>query len=384
MFNNIFGEKKTVLEPQTTQFRLLNTFENYFSPAPKNLYDDITFRTCVDFIAKQCAMFNVQHIIRNSTVEIQKDSLSKLLEFKPNEYMTTYDFLYKVISSLYVNNNAFIKIKTNVNGEIVGLYPLSYSSLELREYNNELYVKFYFNGVYETVPYVELIHLRRHFNTHDILGDSNNISDNIKILTCLKQALESAVKNSTKLKGIIKLSGILKTSDKEKLLDTFDNNLTSKTGSGHAILDNSAEYQELKNNQDTANNEQMEFIRDDVLSYLGLTNEMLQGKYTAEDYQAFAQAVLQPLMKQLSQEFTTKLFTLAERAIGHEIIFTQNNLQYISIDSKINLISKLQPAGCLTINEIRELFGFEKISDGDVIQVSLNNVKLTEQSNYQS
>ena len=56
----------------------------------------------------------------------------------------------------------------------------------------------------------------------------------------------------------------------------------------------------------------------------------------------------------------------------------------MSVASKIKVCQALTPIGCISINEVREMFGYAGVEDGDERQVSLNYVKAGDQSAYQT
>lgn len=388
MFNNVFSPKKKIEENKTTQFKMLDSYDNYFVPI-KNIENDASVRCCVDTIARQCAKLQIHHIrrINNDENITVNDNLNYLLEHRPNEYMSTYDFLYNIVSKLYLENNVFIKIKTDELGNIKGLYPLSYNQLELREYNNSLYIKFTFSeGQQETIDYNELIHLRRHYNQHDILGASNDVLKNtLGVYNSVKQGLESAVKNSTKLRGLIKLQNIVRPDDRQKLLDDFNQRFLSlENGAGTAILDSSADYEQLSGEQKTIDAESMQFVQNEIYSYFGVNKKIIDGTANSSEYNSFYESTILPLAIQLSDEFTSKIFTEREKQFQNEVQFIFDKNEYYSLQDKINLVKNLQQAGILSVNECRNIIGLEpREGMDDIIQVSLNNVQLQDQSAYQ-
>ena len=215
MFKSLFGREENtpdVVGAASTRYKMIDSWDNYFFRTPDNLYDDATVRTCLDTIARNAAKMQLHHIRVDNSGQIVRctDSLEKLLTTRPSQYMNSYDFLYKIISMLYTDNNVFIQIQTDLNGNIVALNPLSYQSSEFREYQGELYVKFQFSQGKATIPYSQLIHLRRHYNGHDLLGSPNEnaLKSPVGILNSVKQALESAVKNCMKLRYILKIQDI--------------------------------------------------------------------------------------------------------------------------------------------------------------------------------
>lgn len=391
MFSNVFGKPDHSTDLVTQQIKLLNSYDNYFVPYDGNSYDDATVRTCIDAIARNAAKLRPAHIRRqNNKVINAASSLDSLLSTRPNEYMSSYDFLYKLVTQLYSYNNAFAYVKTDGSGNVLGIYPINYNSLELREYQQELYCRFTFGQSGQiTVPYTSLIHLRRHFNRGDIFGESNEqpLQQPLNILNTLKQALENAVKNCTKLRGYLKLAGILKPDDQKNVLDDFTSKFISvngvNAGSGIAILDSKTDYHELTSDIKTADNEQMSYCREDIYRYFGLSEKIITNSYTEEEWTAFYESVIEPIAIQLSQEFTAKIFSEREKGYGNEVVFQSNRLEYASLKSKTSMIQVLQQTGILTINEARAIFGFDAIPDGDKRLVSLNYVDSDKQNKYQ-
>ena len=392
MFKSLFGREENtpdVVGAASTRYKMIDSWDNYFFRTPDNLYDDATVRTCLDTIARNAAKMQLHHIRVDNSGQIVRctDSLEKLLTTRPSQYMNSYDFLYKIISMLYTDNNVFIQIQTDLNGNIVALNPLSYQSSEFREYQGELYVKFQFSQGKATIPYSQLIHLRRHYNGHDLLGSPNEnaLKSPVGILNSVKQALESAVKNCMKLRYILKMQDITDETDKAKLKEEFSKNyLSIENGTGTAVLDQGADLQQLTTDIKTADHEQMAIIRGDIYRYYGLSEAMAAGNPTPAEYSAFIQTVLAPLAAQIESEFTTKIFTVTELGYGNKVQCTIDKLEYQSMTDKINMIAKAQPTGALTVNEIRHVLGFDPVENGDVMQVSLNNVQLQQQAAYQA
>ena len=388
MFSAIFGNRHG---PQTTtQYKMLDSYESFFSPGLGYSYDDPIVRTCIDTIARNAAKMGITHVKRvGGRISPVDGSLQQLLGNRPNPFMSTYDFIYKIVSLLYCHGNAFIHIKTDAKGNIVGLYPLTYKNLELREANNQLMLKFQFTEGYQTIPYTEIIHIRRHFNGNDLLGnsDSGALDESVNILNSLKESMQNAVKNCTKLRGYLKASNVvLKSESKDNVLSEFVEKFTSKDSKygGLAIIDNTVDYQPLNASFETMDSDQMDFVRADIYRYFGLNEDIIKSDYNSDKWNSFYESVIEPLAIQLSQEFTSKLFTERERKQGHEIIFTCDKLQYASLKDKIELVHQLQPAGFITINEGRELFGFAPVPDGDIRMVSLNHIKADDATLYQT
>lgn len=369
MLDSIFSENKVPKE--TTQFKMLNSYDNYFSPFTGDIYNDSTVRTCIDIIARNCAKLKPAHIRRiEGRVVKHQDTLDTILSQRPNEYMSTYDFIYKTVSQLLLNNNAFIYIQTDNNGNIRGLYPLDFAQVELREdSNNNMYCRFSFMQKQITVPYGDLIHLRRNFANHDIFGASNDIAlkKPVNILLTLKQSLESAVKNCTKIRGYLQVNGTMTPEDQQANRNDFINLIDKK--SGIAVVDSKMSYNPINTELKMADNEQLEFARQDIYRYFGLSEKIINATYNEAEWIAFYESVIEPIVIQMGQEFTAKLFTEREKGFGNEVIFATNRLEYADLKSKVQMVQVLQQTGIFSVNEFREVFGFDPVPDGDKMLV---------------
>lgn len=386
MLKSIFGGdggKRTA-----TVYKLLNSYEDYFYPVSDRIYDDATVRTCIDAIAKNVAKLKICHNRRKGdAVTLVEGRLNGLLSSRPNEYMSTYDFLYKLVTQVYCHNNGFVYIRRDKDGNVTGFYPLDYGSVKLVEFDGELYCKFAFlQAGYVTVPYTSIIHIRKHFNGHDIFGESNRkiLDENLGLLTTLKQGLKKAIQEGSRIKGLLKFTGVIRPEDQQAQLDVFVKGIKATTnGAGIGTTDAKADFVELKSQNTTADNGQMDLVREDVYRYFGVSEKIITAIYTESEWNAFFESVIEPLAIQLSQEFTAKVFTEKERGYGNEITFTMNRLEYVNLDSKVKLVQVLQQTGVMTINELREIFGFSALPDGGKRLVSLNYVNSEKQDKYQ-
>ena len=385
MLDKIFGAKSPL--QQTTYYKTLNDFAPSFSPFNGTLYDSDICRTCIDAIAKNAAKLKPRHIRRtNGGIEDVRDNLEWLLSVRPNEYMSAYDFLYKVVSNLYSTNNAFVYVKT-VRGQITGLYPIDYNLIEMVEYQHELYCKFLFGiGFQMTVPYTELIHLRRHYNRNDLFGEDGTkpFISTLNLMSTINQGIANAIKSSARIRGLLKFTGSIRPEDMEAARAKFVENYLNISNAGSiAATDAKAEFVPMDNKPQTADAEQMKLVKENAYQFFGVNEKIIKADYSESDWDSFYESVIEPIAIQLSLECTTKLFTNREQGHGNEIIFEANRLQYVSAKTKIQLIKELSPLGLLSVNEGREIFNLGPVEDGDKRYVSLNYVDAEKQNQYQ-
>lgn len=377
LFGKIFGGEKDYAEKGgVTSFRMLNTYENVFAEGHSMYFDDLTVRTCVDCIARHASKLKPTHIRkRKDIVEPDDSRLNDIISRRPNALMSTADFLYRLAYKVWLYGNAFAYVK-RVNGAVRGVYLLDYASLELKEIDDEVYCKFQFgSGEKMTVPYSDVIHVRRYFGQNEMLGGSPQVAlqSQLQLLHTCKQSLASIVKNSTAMRGYLKYDTPIKDKDKEKAVQQF-NQIAQNNGIG--VLDADVSYQDLSKEPQATNKAQMDFVREDIYRYFGLSEAIVNGSYTEEQWQAFFESVIEPFAIQLGLEFTEKIFTERERGFGNEIIFDQNRLQYASTANKVDMIYKLLPQGVITINQACEIMNMPPCDDpaiGNKRFMTLNN-----------
>ena len=382
-FNKIFGNKQQSGQMQVSKSAFVLNGIPYYTNNTSELYDVDVARSCIHTIATHSAKLQAKHMVNN---EFQANSeLQYLLGVQPNKYMSPYDFKYKVVSMLYTSNNAFIFVKYD-GGKIEGLYPVPYHTAELLEVQNEFYLRFLCNGYQFTLPYENLIHLRRHFNNDDFMGENQDavIMPTIKMSNAITESYVNGVKNSNGLRGILKASQILDDNDIEKAVQKFtDKYLDISNTSQIAGLDNKLEFQQLKLEPIVINDKQMESVNNNVFRYYNVSDSIVQSKYTESEYNAFYNSCIEPLAIQISEEITKKIFTKNQIKSGNRVILSAERMGFASMDTRVKAIETLMPLGIFSINESRKLMELADIENGDKHLLSLNYVDLDKANEYQ-
>lgn len=389
LYEIMFGSKKTYQPKESTQLKLLNGYMPVFSSFSGEPYDSDEVRAAVDAIARNAAKLKAKHIRRiNGKIEPQNSTIERLLQVRPNPYMDAYTFLYKVVTNLYMSNNSFIYIDTDNYGTVRAFYPISAANAELIEYQGQVYIKFsFFGGEKITLPYTDIIHLRRFFYKHDFYGESNAIALNptLELINTTNQGIINAVKSSAFIRGILKFTqSMMKPSDIKAERDRFVTEyLSLDNNGGIGAIDAKADFLPMENKPHMVDDKQMALISDKVCKYFGISPKIITSSYSEDEWNAFYESTLEPVAVQLSLEITSKLFTKKEQGFGNEIIFEANRLQYASNTTKINLLKETMPFGILTINEGREVLNLAPVEGGEKRLMSLNYVDTDKANQYQ-
>ena len=372
-----------------TNAQLINSYTNFITNYNAEIYNDLSVRSCVDTIARHVAKLKPVHIIQDENGRnAQNSSINNLLANRPNIYMSTSDFLYKVASQLLYYGNAFVYIQKDEKQNINGFYPIDFTSCELKEYDNNLYLKFNFNNAKNIViPYTDIIHIRRNYSTHDLLGQDayKPLLETLTNLSKSRQSISNKVENGGKISGILKLSGMVSQSEwktKAELFADWFKSSTSKSG-GVATIDSTADFIPVSTKAESTEEAQLKYLQSEVYSYFGINEAIVNGSYNETEWQAFYESIIEGIKIQLSQEFTAKVFTEKEKEYGNIIDFNSNRLTYASTTNKVNMVKELGALGLLTTNEARELFDLPPVEDGDKRLVSLNYINADKADEYQ-
>lgn len=355
-----------------------------------DLYESDVIGSIANCIASNLGKLTPQVIRRDAAgLTIKDDYLAKLLSLRWSPEITPFDGLYKMGSDLVYKSNAFAVIFYNADfTRVQSIVPVTVKSFRIWEEENNIFFRFVwdYNGEEYTLPYQSVIHLKARYDRKRFIGTSpeSQLKTTLELLDTTGESLRNAVNNSANLKGYLKYNNFADDEElKQKVREFQEAYMSAANDGGIAGLDNSMEFHEITQHTNAIPVTQSAFLRENLYRYYNVNEKILNSTYNESEWNAFYEAVIEPIALQLSLEFTYKLLSERERGFGNKIIFTANRLQYATLQTRVNLGSQLFDRGIITINEYRELMYYEPIEDGDVRMVSLNYVKADEQSIYQ-
>ncbi len=387
LFNMIFGNKIQKMVNEST-LKLLSGYNATYTSISDEVEENIIAKECIHTIATHCAKMMPKHYQQNGNIKNHiQGAINYIISIKPNPFMTTYDFIYKIVSLLLAQNNEYIYIDIDNNGNLQGLYPLNPLFCTLVENNNEIWLKFQFlDGNVYYIKYDRVIHLRNFYVRHDFYGESNEtLKGALETQTVADDGIKNAIKISASLRGVIKASqAMLKDKDIEKMKNEFVESLLSSTD-GIGGLDARLDFKEINLNPVLLDKEQLSMVNGNIYGYFMISEEIIKSKYSADDWNAFYESVLEPKAIQMGQAFTNAIFS--ERAIkaGHRIEFSVNRIKYAKTETKINLIKEAGALGLLTVDEGREILDLPAIGgeEGNKRLQTLNVINTNLADEYQ-
>lgn len=338
-------------------------------------------RACVDALARNIAKMSLRPIVMNKDGTTTIDNISDIAKVlkHPNQYMTMYDFLYKVSAMYYLNNNAFIYPEYDEKGYLVALHPINYSTFKLYELDNKLYASFRlrYTRTY-TIAYDRIIHLRNHFIQDDLMGDANNaLYTACELIGAQNQGIINGIKNSAIIRGILKTINVIKDEDLEKAKQRFiKDNLSAQNNGGVIAIDGKFDYQNIESKPYIVDSATMDQAKNKIFSYFGVNEEFLQNKFTSEQYEAVYEGRLEPFAILITDSLTYSLYTERERGFGNEIEVNMSRLKYQPTATIVNVISATKELGLFTRDDYRSMLGYTPLGHergGDEIMIATNN-----------
>ncbi len=321
---------------------------------------------------------------------VKNDYLARLLTLRPCAEMSTYDFLYRIAVDLVYTSNSFsVVFWSNDFSRVESIEPISTKSYRIfeDEHGNILFrFRWDYDGETYTVPYQNVIHIKARYNKKRFLGTSPDmeLKRSLDLIETSGETIKNIVNRSNSLAGYLKYNNLADDEELKELAKTFQDAYMNKDNAGGiAAIDNSVEFKEISQRTPSIPTNQITFLRDNVYRYYGVNEKVLTSTLSDQEFISFYENVIEPIAVQLSYEFTFKLLTPREIGYGNRIDFVANLLQYATLQTRETIGGGMFDRGALSINEYRELMYYGPVEDGDQRLVSLNYVKVGDQSLYQ-
>lgn len=367
LFKDIFGKPTADIENAKGYFKTLTAYQPSFTTWGGQLYESELVRSAIDARARHIAKLRVE--VKGSA----QPTLQTVIKKKPNNFMTWYQFLYRLSTILDMQNTAFIVPVINNKGEISGFYPVLPSRCEIRqtESGKAVLVYKFSNGEKACCFLKECGILTKFQYRDDFFGEKNTaLYDTMKLIDIQNQGIKEAVKNSATYRFMAQLTNFSKSEDMAKERKRFSEENFKEDGGGLLLFPNTyKDVRQINTSPYTVDAEQRRLIEKNVYNYFGVNEDILQNKAFGDAWSAFYEGAIEPFAVQFSEVITTMTFTDTERAFGAEIIATANRLQYLSNTDKLNVSSQMADRGLMTINEIRDIWNLPPLDGGDVATI---------------
>lgn len=353
------------------------TFDGWmpiYSQFGTDIYASDVVQQALKCIVDEMKKLKPAHVrtINNDVIPVKSD-LQDVLN-NPNRLMTTSEFIEKVVWMLLLNFNAFIiptyytwtDPKTGAEKRYYdSLYPVNPTQVDfIEDAGDRLFVKFWFwNGETTTIPYDDVIHIRYNYSLNEYMGgnrfgqpDHKPLLSTLELNNTMLQGIAKAMNSSYSVNGVVKYNTMLDDGKMEANIKALEEKLNNSQ-SGILGMDLKGEFIPLPKDIKMVDEPTLKFIDEKILRNWGIPLSILTGDYTKDQYDAFYQKALEPLIIALSQAFTKKVFTSREKSFGNEVKFYPKELIFMTTSQKLELVNLLAPTGSIYENEKRTMFG---------------------------
>lgn len=389
-------------EPKNSKFApTMDGFLPIYTQFGNNIYASDVVQQALKCIVDEMKKLNPTHVryINNDPVPI-KGNVQDVLS-NPNQLMTTSEFIEKICWLLLMNYNVFIiptyytwvDEKTGAERRYYdSLYPINPTQVDfIEDAAGRLYVKFWFwNGETTTIPYDDVIHIKYNYSINEYMGgnalgqpDHQALLGTLELNNQLLQGIAKAMNASYAVNGVVKYNTMMDDGKTEAALKELERKLQNSE-SGFLPLDIKADFMPLQHGSQLVDEATLKFIDEKILRNFGVPLAILTGDYTKEQYEAFYQKTLEPLIVAISQAFTKKVFSSRERAYGNKIELYPKDLIFMTMSQTLEMIRELSPTGALFENEKRVALGLRPLPELEGKRyMSLNWIDANNANKYQ-
>ena len=350
---------------------------------------EITYYTCLKKLSEAISKLNV-HLYDADNNRIYDHTLIKLLNQRPNPFLTPSVFKQTIEYNRNHQGNAYVYIKFDKFGIVEGLYPLDSNLVEvLVNKDNEglpdiLYRVTLNKNKYVLLPY-EIIHLKSGLSIDGILGKSavNILKDTFATNQKGNTFFNKMLDNGLNVKGIIEVEQSLSDDKRKKLLEIISRDIRTNSNKNFLMLPRGATLNPLSFKlTDAQFFEIRKYTSNQIAAVFGISpiylNDYSKASYSNSEAQnlSFYTDTMLAILKQYEEELDYKLLTEVEREKGYNFKFNLSGILRGDSKTQSEAIRTLVSTGVYTINEARVMLGKNKLENGDVNLINGTYVKL--------
>jgi HK97 family phage portal protein len=369
----------------------------------ENIYESDAVNNPIDKIATEVSKVKLRSIVEKADkIAIQDDDISRLFAYHPNPLQTTADFMNALVWMRAKYANTFVypqftwvtdKLEQR-HKKFTAFWILKPIDFEVGtdEDGNVWEIKFILStGEEYILPYEDIIHLKWRRGTNLFKGGGDdfgfpNTSDMTKSVNALNATIEGlpkAVLSSLQIKGVYNVKSLLERARMDEQRENFEKHiLDSKMGM--VVTDLGGDFTPVNMQSPVIPEGLTKFMKEGISQRFGVSEAILSGDYTADQYDAFFKACVEPFMNDFEQEMTAKCFTKREKEVGHRIRGYFNTLRYMSVNQKQEMAKIVFNTALMDINGVLDMFGLDPIEGGDRRLQSLNYVNSNMVDQYQA
>lgn len=309
------------------------------------------------------------------TVTVYDSTVAKVLR-NPNHYQTTYDFLTQAYFMREKDKTCYILVdryKTKggywYNTNLIVLLP-SYAPEIKQDEDGALYWVFNFDGWTEPVifNYEDIIVWKKDIEDNQYTGGgkysfnaNGDLLNSLNAYHEINQSVAEAAKLGCMFDGLLKVNAYGSDDENtQRIRDKFLEDVKNNKG-GLPVLDNGADYIQVQRQLKMVDGSTLAEIKQNVFFNTGVSIDMLQGKFTPAEKEAFYENHIEPAAISLGQAMSKAFFTRA----NEQIILYPHKVQLMATSEIVSIIQSTIAAGVFKIDEYRDMLGYAPLENGE-------------------
>lgn len=347
------------------RFVMINGQEVYFRKFDGQIYEEQQVRAAIDAIARHISKLDIKFL------GSAKPVTQTALKWRPNIVSTWSQFLYRLATIYFSENNAIMIPIDDEKENVVGIFPVLQSRCEIVVYGGVPWLRYKFrNNEYGAIELDRVGRMMRFQYKDDLRGEGNGpLHPTMELIDVQNQGVKEAVKNSASYKFMARLTNFTKPEDLTNERKRFTSmNLSAEADGGGILLLPStyADAKQIEMKPYVVNAATVKLINESINEYFGVNEAIMKNEAVGDAWSAFYEGCIEPFAIQFSEVLTDMLFTPREQAAGAKVMATANRLQYMSNQDKLNVTQQLVDRGIMSINDALDVWQLPHIEGGDV------------------
>ena len=361
VFEKIF-KRPRVMKQVNGYFQMLDGYTPIFTDYDGGVYEMELTRSCIHAFANHCS--KLLPVVSGP----DSKGIQSILNGKPNPFMTTPQFLYKVATIYDTKNTCFIVPILDDFDRLVGFYPVNPQQTEVLDIGGEAWLRYTFrNGQKAAMELAKCGVVNKYLYNSDIKGEDNRaLNPTLQLMNTQNQGIEEGIKNSASFRFMATVGNFAKADDlKKERKNWVKDNLGADSGGLALFPSTYTNVQQIQSVAKIVDAEQMKLIENRAFIYYGTNEKILRNEATGDDWSAYYEGKIEPFIVQLALAMTCMSYNQNERTRGNAVDWNSNRMQYMNNADKLQTSTQLFDRGILSTNDVMDIWNLPHVEDGD-------------------